>query len=152
MGDINTGNGIEAWSVPRTDVGRSRGQDAADDVCRPAELYLKTSCGYDCRWSWDMVECEKMPDVSPIGSPKPVTLNRPDRAGDKPSVAAPPPTRGSDKVELSQAAQYLSKLQQMPEVRQELVDRVKREIAAGTYDTPDKIDALLEELAEDLEE
>jgi hypothetical protein len=36
-------------------------------------------------------------------------------------------------------------------IRQALVDRVRREIAAGTYDTPEKLDAALEELLRRLE-
>ena len=55
------------------------------------------------------------------------------------------------KVELSEHARLLSKLAELPDVRQDLVDRVKAEIEAGTYDTADKIDALLDELARDLE-
>ena len=36
------------------------------------------------------------------------------------------------------------------EVRADLVARVRREIAAGTYDTPEKLEAALERLLEDL--
>ncbi len=36
-------------------------------------------------------------------------------------------------------------------IRQTLVDRVRREIAAGTYDTPEKLDAALAELLRRLE-
>jgi hypothetical protein len=31
-------------------------------------------------------------------------------------------------------------------IRQELVDRVRREIAAGTYDTPEKLEVALERM------
>jgi hypothetical protein len=34
-----------------------------------------------------------------------------------------------------------------PDVRQELVARVRQEIRAGTYDTPDKLEAALDRLA-----
>jgi len=36
-------------------------------------------------------------------------------------------------------------------IRAELVERVRREIAAGTYDTPDKFEAALERLLNRLE-
>jgi hypothetical protein len=36
--------------------------------------------------------------------------------------------------------------------RSELVERVRREIAAGTYDTPEKWDAALDRLLKRLEE
>ncbi|MDX2130838.1 MAG: flagellar biosynthesis anti-sigma factor FlgM [Planctomycetota bacterium] len=58
--------------------------------------------------------------------------------------------RGADRVEFSAVATYLSKLRDLP-VRQDLVDRVKAEIAAGTYDTPDKFEAALTELLGDVE-
>lgn len=38
-----------------------------------------------------------------------------------------------------------------PEVRTELVRRIRREIAAGTYDTPEKWEEALERLRERLE-
>jgi hypothetical protein len=38
-----------------------------------------------------------------------------------------------------------------PEFRKELVKRIRREIAAGTYDTPEKWEAALERLRERLE-
>jgi hypothetical protein len=38
------------------------------------------------------------------------------------------------------------------EIRAELVERVRREIAAGTYDTPEKWEAALERLLDHLEE
>jgi hypothetical protein len=38
-----------------------------------------------------------------------------------------------------------------PDVRTELVERVRREIQAGTYETPEKLEAALEHLLERLE-
>jgi hypothetical protein len=37
-----------------------------------------------------------------------------------------------------------------PDIRSELVRRVRREIAAGAYDTPEKLDAALERMLDDL--
>ena len=46
-----------------------------------------------------------------------------------------------------------AKKKKEPAIRQELVDRVRREIEAGTYDTPEKweaaLDCLLERLHQD---
>lgn len=39
-----------------------------------------------------------------------------------------------------------------PSIRQELVDRIRREIAEGTYETPEKWEAALERLFRRLEE
>ncbi len=58
--------------------------------------------------------------------------------------------RGSDSVEFSKASQLLAQLDQLPDVRTDLVSRVKSEIANGTYETPDKLDKAIESLAQDL--
>ena len=65
-------------------------------------------------------------------------------------VGASPRPRDDDRVEVSELAMYLSKLRDMPAVRGELIDQVKREIADGTYLTADKLDAALAELAREL--
>ena len=56
----------------------------------------------------------------------------------------------SDVVEISTATSLAAKVQQVPEIRADLVARVKREIAAGTYETPERIDIAVERLLEDL--
>jgi len=62
----------------------------------------------------------------------------------------PSTTRGDDRVEVSAMAFYLSKLQQLPAVREDLVKQVRAEIASGTYDTPEKFSNALDELLSDL--
>jgi hypothetical protein len=54
-------------------------------------------------------------------------------------------------VELSDRARYLSKMAELPPVRSELVDAVRRQIEAGTYDSTDRLDEAIRNLAEDLE-
>ncbi len=44
-------------------------------------------------------------------------------------------------MELSQAAHWLDRIRQLPEVRQDLIDDLKQAIEAGTYETPEKLDA-----------
>ena len=56
----------------------------------------------------------------------------------------------SDVVEISTAAALAAKVQQIPDVRADLVARVKQEIKAGTYETPEKIDIAAERLLDDL--
>ena len=62
------------------------------------------------------------------------------------------PGRGSDSVEFSRTAQLLSKLAELPDVRQGLIDRVKSEIASGNYETPEKIDAAVNGLLGDIDD
>ena len=90
-----------------------------------------------------------MSEVGSIGSSNIPPTSRATARSSQPTAPAAQ-ARGSDKIELSQRAQLLSRLAALPDVRQDLIDRVKAEIADGVYDTPDKIDELLDELAQDL--
>lgn len=57
--------------------------------------------------------------------------------------------RPSDSVQFSSQAQLLSKLQELPETRKDLVDRIRAEIKAGTYDTDEKLNAALDGAIDD---
>jgi hypothetical protein len=48
-------------------------------------------------------------------------------------------------------ASYLNTLRSLPEVRQDLIDRVREEIASGAYDTPEKVEQALDAIQEDLQ-
>ena len=60
------------------------------------------------------------------------------------------PAQISDTVEISAIARLAAKIQEIPDVRAELVARVKAEIAAGTYETPERIEAAVDRLMEEL--
>lgn len=92
-----------------------------------------------------------MPDVSSIGNGHFGHLNR--------STVAPttlengihrpdPRSPETDRVELSAGA--LDRLREVTEVRQDLVDSVRRSIADGTYDTDERLNDAIERLLEDL--
>ena len=69
-----------------------------------------------------------------------------------PSAALNPATQPqniSDTVEISDVAKLAAKIQDIPDVRTELVQRVKAELAAGTYETPEKIDIAAERLMDE---
>ncbi len=57
--------------------------------------------------------------------------------------------RADDLFEVSDAATYLNKLRSMPAVRQDVVDRAKRDIADGKIDTPEKLESALGEMIRD---
>jgi hypothetical protein len=61
-----------------------------------------------------------------------------------------PVRRGVDHVEVSHLAMYLSKLKSLPAVRQDLIDSVREQLAQGGYDTPEKLEAALDQLLDDL--
>lgn len=91
--------------------------------------------------------------TNPIASPSAAAITRPKVNGHNGHPGSPTvhsTTRRGDRVEFSQTAQLLSRLQDLPDIRFDLVSRVKAEIAAGTYETSDKIDAALDGLLDDL--
>ena len=60
--------------------------------------------------------------------------------------------RDADSIELSLNARRLALLDRVlkdPPVRQDLVNRVRQEIASGRYETPDKVDRVVDELWRD---
>jgi len=67
-----------------------------------------------------------------------------------PSAAAAVPYAVGDTIEVSQVARLTAAVHELPGVRTELVERVKAEIAAGTYETPDRLDVALERLLDEM--
>ncbi len=55
-----------------------------------------------------------------------------------------------DQVDISPAAEAAAQASETGDFRADLVARVRNEIAAGTYETPAKIDAALERLLDEL--
>ncbi|MEM1108739.1 MAG: flagellar biosynthesis anti-sigma factor FlgM [Planctomycetota bacterium] len=91
-----------------------------------------------------------MSDIAPLNGPSAASSYLPNGRAERPVAATPDLSRGSDQVEVSDTARILGKLADIPEVREDLVARIRAEIAAGTYETPEKLDAAIEGLAEDL--
>lgn len=56
----------------------------------------------------------------------------------------------SDVVEISTVAKLAAKVQEIPDVRTELVERAKAEIAAGTFETPERLEVTIDKLMEEL--
>jgi negative regulator of flagellin synthesis FlgM len=54
------------------------------------------------------------------------------------SVAGP-----QDEVQISDAGRLVDLANQVPDIRQDRVDSIRAQIAAGTYETPDKLDTAL---------
>ena len=63
-------------------------------------------------------------------------------------TAATEPT--VDRVEISPAAQAAANAVEGGDVRTELVSRIRAEIANGTYETPDKLDAAISRLIDEI--
>jgi anti-sigma28 factor (negative regulator of flagellin synthesis) len=100
-----------------------------------------------------------MSDLSPIVPGGPGTIGPIHRIGPMPASAEGPIERGiggvhrgDDSVELSERARLLDQLRQMPAVRLERVEAVRHAIAAGDYETPDKLDRAVDAMLEDFEQ
>jgi anti-sigma28 factor (negative regulator of flagellin synthesis) len=71
------------------------------------------------------------------------------QASSQPAKAARTPDR-TDSVELSTTARLLAQLRNVPDVREDLVDRARHNIQAGVYDAQAIIDLTVDRVAEDL--
>ena len=58
-------------------------------------------------------------------------------------------TGKEDKVEISQIAHFLNKISQMPDIRQEKVDEIRKALADGSYDIDGKLPLALDSFLED---
>jgi len=92
-----------------------------------------------------------MTDINPIARPQHTTLESAPKSR-RNSGESSTLSRGGDRVELSNQALYLSKLKQLPEIREGLVNSVKAQIEAGNYDTPERFDTAVNALIDDLAE
>jgi len=89
-----------------------------------------------------------MSDIGPIGRVNPTGLP-PASTSQRSHEQQPVNGRGIDRAEFSNAAR-LASLAADPPLRTELIERVKSEIANGTYETSEKLESLIDELAVDL--
>ena len=60
------------------------------------------------------------------------------------------PGSAADQLEISPAAAAAAQAAETGQVRQELVNSIRAQIAAGTYDTPAKMDAALEQMFDEI--
>lgn len=80
--------------------------------------------------------------AQPLNAPHRVTASR---APAETSYTAP-----TDTVEFSSEANLISQVHNLPEIRSDRVAQLRAEIAAGTYETEDKLDAALDRLLDEI--
>lgn len=90
-----------------------------------------------------------MSDISPVRHAQAALSIQALRAQNVPA-GGPAAARGSDSVQLSSHAQLLSKLADVPEIRADLVQGVRRQIDAETYVTEEKIEIATQRLLDEL--
>jgi len=84
--------------------------------------------------------------IQPPAAPSPIEPTQALARG----AAASEPLNITDTVEISEAARLAAKVQELPEIRAELVQRVKAELAAGTYETPERLEIAVDRLMDEL--
>lgn len=77
-------------------------------------------------------------------------VQRTQSAASVPAPAATPPAFPQDEVEISSAGKMLDKLAQSSAVRAERLAQIQAAIADGTYETPQKLEAALERLLDEI--
>jgi len=65
-------------------------------------------------------------------------------------LSRPEAAQIADEVDISEAARLVEQVQQLPDIREDRVEAVRRQIAAGTYETTDKLNAAVERLLDEI--
>ena len=55
-----------------------------------------------------------------------------------------------DELQLSDAARLVEEVKQLPDIRQDRVDAIRQQIAAGVYETPEKLEIALDRLLDEI--
>ena len=80
----------------------------------------------------------------------PQAIRGPHVATEPEPKSASPSVPASDEVEISTAARLIDAVHALPEVRSDRVSAIREEIAAGTYDTDEKLDIALNRLLDEI--
>ncbi len=93
-----------------------------------------------------------MSSINPLQGNRPVQatalVNAAQQAQLNP-IDQPAPTRAADRLELSGLSPLLQKAK-VEDVRTDKVADVRQQIASGTYETPEKVDAAIDRLLDEL--
>jgi negative regulator of flagellin synthesis FlgM len=57
---------------------------------------------------------------------------------------------GADQIDISQEAEFLSQVHDLPDVRADRVDQIRVQLAEGTYETRDKLEIAVGRLLDEL--
>jgi negative regulator of flagellin synthesis FlgM len=66
------------------------------------------------------------------------------------SARSAPAPQGSDRVDISPAAEAAAQAAESGAIRQELVQQIRAQIAAGTYETPEKLGVAVDRLLDEI--
>ncbi len=80
--------------------------------------------------------------AQPINAPHGIRPSQP--------MTRPEATQITDEVQISDAAQFMEQIRQMPDIREDRVEAVRMQIAEGTYETSDRLNAAIERLLDEI--
>jgi negative regulator of flagellin synthesis FlgM len=80
----------------------------------------------------------------------PQSINAPHRPMNASAATSAPRAAEVDQLDISPEADMVSRAREMSDIRQNVVSRVRAEIEAGTYETPEKLDIALGRMLDEL--
>jgi negative regulator of flagellin synthesis FlgM len=80
--------------------------------------------------------------AQPVSAPHTSRIAKPEA----PAAGAPI----QDELQISDAARLIEQVHNLPDIRQERVDQIRAQIANGTYETEEKLDAALGRLLDEI--
>lgn len=94
-----------------------------------------------------------MTDITPINSQPAARVESPGRtAAGRTASEAPAESRverGADRADTDPLNAFLQRLRETGVLRVDLINDIRTQIEAGTYDTPEKLDGALNEMIDD---
>ena len=88
--------------------------------------------------------------ISPIGPNIPITCLQGSKATDVSQGSQDAATSKTDTVEISDSARYLGEIRKLPDIRLDKVREARELIAAGQFETPERIDGTVNRLLQEL--
>lgn len=80
----------------------------------------------------------------------PQPINPPHKSPSAQPSVAPAGMDSVDQLDISEAAQTLSQVHDLPDIRRDRVDGIRAQIAEGIYDTEEKLDIAIERLLDEM--
>ena len=77
-------------------------------------------------------------------------INKPHAIRSAQPVAQPEPAAINDQLDLSEQGQMVSRVHELPDVRQARVDEIRAAIAGGKYETDEKLNTAVERLLDEI--
>jgi len=95
---------------------------------------------------------EKMQIHGPAHLHGPQPINSPHKPHAPQPASPSQPVTEPDQLDISQEADMVSRLRELPGIRHDLVARIRSEIEAGTYETDEKLDIALGRMLDEMGE